>query len=324
VGILEISLLGGFQVHIDGLPLDPIPSRTARSLLAYLGINRDRTHTRDLLAGMFWPDLPDSEARRQLSRALWHIHACIDQGNEHRPRHVVTAGGAVRLNPKAAIQLDTERFQQLLREAQSDSVVDPLDEAQLLEAAVSLYKGDLLEGFYEDWALAARDAFRADYLQAVRRLCDLAAAKGDYEAALTHARLLTRHDPWEEDGHRRVMRLVVLVGRPNEAIRQYQTCCQTLKSELGAEPSKATRQLYEAVLRDREHARLDAVLLHELQHRLIEGLQRFDSRAGDGHRRRGQQRAAGHDEQKGQEPHERGKRHVVEEAAKLPEGHELE
>jgi hypothetical protein len=48
----------------------PIASTSARSVFAYLLIQRDRSHTRDLLASTLWPDLPDDVARRRLSQAL--------------------------------------------------------------------------------------------------------------------------------------------------------------------------------------------------------------------------------------------------------------
>lgn len=253
MGILEIRLFGGFQLRVDGAPIDPIPSRKARSLLAFLVMNRDRTHTRDLLAGTFWPDLPDPEARRRLSRALWHIRARIDRDTAER--RITTAGDMVFISSRARIQLDVEQFRNLLDESRLASVSDSGEERHLLALAVSLYDGDLLEGFYEDWALASREELRQDFLRASRRLCDLTTATGDYQAALAHARLLTRHDPWGEDGHRRVMRLAVLLGRHTDAIRQYELCRDILRQELDTEPSRTTQELLEAARQERQLTR---------------------------------------------------------------------
>ncbi|MGQ9599299.1 MAG: hypothetical protein ACUVWZ_07760 [Anaerolineae bacterium] len=60
MGALRIHLLGGLTLTCDGTLLQPIRSTSARSLLAYLLAYRGRPHTRDLLAGTFWPDLPDA------------------------------------------------------------------------------------------------------------------------------------------------------------------------------------------------------------------------------------------------------------------------
>jgi predicted ATPase len=48
------------------------------------------------------------------------------------------------------------------------------------------------------------------------------------------------------------MRLAVLLGRHNEAIRQYELCRRILEEELGERPSPITRQIYEATIAERE------------------------------------------------------------------------
>ena len=67
--MLEVRLLGQFSLQRDGQPLE-IPSRPAQSLFSYLILNRDVSHRRERLAGMFWPDSLDSSARNNLRQAL--------------------------------------------------------------------------------------------------------------------------------------------------------------------------------------------------------------------------------------------------------------
>lgn len=67
---LRVYLFGGFRLQRGEDPLPAISHREARSLFAYLITYRDQRHTRDLLAGLFWPDVPDAQARRRLSQAL--------------------------------------------------------------------------------------------------------------------------------------------------------------------------------------------------------------------------------------------------------------
>jgi DNA-binding SARP family transcriptional activator len=88
--VLESSMLGGLTLKQDDVALPPIARKSARSLLAYLTFYRDRPHTRDLLAGTFWPNLPDAAARRRLSRALWEIRHALESSAEP----IVVAGGA--------------------------------------------------------------------------------------------------------------------------------------------------------------------------------------------------------------------------------------
>lgn len=75
--MLRISLLGGFLIEHGDKNLPPISSSAGRSLLAYLITHRRRRHTRDLLAGTFWPERSESSARKRLSQALWQIHTAL-------------------------------------------------------------------------------------------------------------------------------------------------------------------------------------------------------------------------------------------------------
>src|SRR3972149_5374241 len=94
---LEVRLLGGFELVREGRTLEQLPLRAARSLFAYLVLNRERPHPRDLLAGTFWPEFDDSRARRRLSQALWQIKTTI--GDEAPGRHLRGGPDTGRVNP---------------------------------------------------------------------------------------------------------------------------------------------------------------------------------------------------------------------------------
>lgn len=244
---LEVRLLGGFELARGGAVLDQLPLRAARSLFAFLVLNRDRAHTRDLLAGTFWPDFDDTRARKRLSQALWQVQTTL--GEDEGQRYLIGTPDTIRFNPEADFRLDVDDFEDALDEAKG---VDRTVEAEALGRAVDLYRGDLLAGFYDDWLFPDQDRLRTRFLGALERLADLSQARGDYETALTHARRLAQEDEFDEEAHRRVMRLAVLLGRHNEAIRQFDECRRVLAEELGTEPSSETMDLYEATLADRD------------------------------------------------------------------------
>ncbi|PKO20769.1 MAG: hypothetical protein CVU38_18325 [Chloroflexi bacterium HGW-Chloroflexi-1] len=57
---LSLSLLGPFQVMLDGEPATGFESNKVKALLAYLAVEADRPHPRETLAGLLWPDYPES------------------------------------------------------------------------------------------------------------------------------------------------------------------------------------------------------------------------------------------------------------------------
>src|SRR3989304_2038166 len=67
---LRIRLPGGFELAREGRTLEQLPLRAARSLFAYLVLNRERPHTRDLLAGTVWPGFDGARAPPRRGRRL--------------------------------------------------------------------------------------------------------------------------------------------------------------------------------------------------------------------------------------------------------------
>ena len=82
-------------------------------------------------------------------------------------------------------------------------------------------------------------------------------ARGDYPAAQAHARQQIALEPWSEEAHRTLMRVLTLDGQRSAALRQYYTCRDLLRDELGVEPTEETVALYEAIragmLVEKEH-----------------------------------------------------------------------
>ncbi|RLC79777.1 MAG: hypothetical protein DRI61_07180 [Chloroflexi bacterium] len=119
---------------------------------------------------------------------------------------------------------------------------------QSLEEAVELYRGDFLEGFYDDWCLEERYRLEGLYLETLERLVAAYEALNQPEKVLHYARLLLERDPFREDIHRKLIRLYVQLGNRAEAIRQARWCRTLFQAELGTEPSPETIALCDQLL----------------------------------------------------------------------------
>ncbi len=248
---LRIHLFGGFLLERGGVALPPIASRAGRSLFAYLVMHRGRPLQRDLLAGLFWPELPDGRARRRLSHTLWQIQDVVSPGQFS---HLVVTADTLAFDTTTPYFLDVEEFDRIFegsqlsrREPSPGATVD----AAALRSCVELYRGDFLAGFFDDWAVADQDHYRQRYLVALSRLVDVTKANGAYEEALAYARRLTHHDSLSEEAHQEVMRLCFLLGRTSEAVQQFERCRSVLAEELGTEPSEPTIELYQRIVKQR-------------------------------------------------------------------------
>ena len=117
-----------------------------------------------------------------------------------------------------------------------------------MQAAVDLYRGDLLPACYDDWILPERERLLQAYLSALERLAALREAEGDFGAAIELARRLLSRDPLREASYRLLMRLHVLNGDRGAALHVYHSCASVLQEELGVEPDPATRRQYEQLM----------------------------------------------------------------------------
>jgi DNA-binding SARP family transcriptional activator len=245
---LEFHFLGGFTVQWSDEPLPPIPSRTGRSLIAFLVVHHGHTHRRDALAARFWPDLPTSRARRRLSHALWQIQDAFGDVGE---RFLDASPDTLRIAPDAEFWLDTHEFEEMAESVRSESLA-PADALHRIRLALDLYRGDFLSGTYDDWVLNEQERLDQLHLSLLARGIEAAKAQGEYEEALTYARRVTHHEPLREEAHREAMRLCVLLGRTSEALGLYERCRSVLEEELGAEPAEETTLLYERIASHRQ------------------------------------------------------------------------
>jgi predicted ATPase len=71
--------------------------------------------------------------------------------------------------------------------------------------------------------------------------------RGEYERALEYAYRQLESEPWREEAHRQVMKLLALTRQRSAALAQYESCRRVLSEQLGIEPEAETRALYERI-----------------------------------------------------------------------------
>ncbi len=238
---LRIRLLGALDLRHDETPLPPLESARAASLLAYLLLHGEAPQPRQRLAFLLWPDSTERQARTNLRHVLHNLRRALPDPD----RFLDVTPRTLQWRADTPFWLDVAAFEDSLSRAQREAADGGL--AALWEA-VELYKGDLLEGSYDEWILEEREGLRQRYLEALERLAALLEARGDHAQAIRYAERLLRHDPLHEETYRLLMRLHDARGDRARALRVYHVCVATLEHELGVEPSAPTREAYEALL----------------------------------------------------------------------------
>ncbi len=238
---LHISVLGTPSVSLDGEPVTGFVSSKAQALVFYL-VATGRTHTREALAGLLWSDMPDAAARRNLRNALSNLRQLIGP-------YLFITRQTVSFNPEATCFADCERFTAMLSGYQQ-AVSPSAQDLASLSAAVALYRGEFLAGFYvadaplfEEWALGERERLRLALEGALEQLVCGHSARGEHRRAIAFAQRWLAVDPLREAAHRALMELYAWSGDRPAALRQYEVCVQVLEEELGVDPSAETTEL---------------------------------------------------------------------------------
>ena len=271
---LEILLLGPLSVQLAGKPMMDFASDKERALLAYLAANPHQPHRRERLAGLLWPDSTERAARASLRNALAHLRRAI--GAAHASNAPLKSTyQTVSFHPEEVCWLDVAAFDRHLQisagDSVGDSVGDPVEDSiddkelvtNLLQAS-RLYRGPFMDGFtlagcpeFEEWLTIQREYFQRRVVEALGRLASAYEEQGESDNAIEAIRRQVTLEPWLEEGHRRLMDLLVSSGQRSEALTQFQICRDLLVTELGVPPDEETVALYERI---RGEGRLPSVL----------------------------------------------------------------
>jgi DNA-binding SARP family transcriptional activator/predicted ATPase len=244
---LSVRLLGTLQVTLDGTPLTGFESDKERVLLAYLVEESQQPHRREKLAGLLWPERTEAAARSNLRRVLSNLRRLLGDRTPSGLPFLLVTQQTVRFNPACDAWVDSLTFARLLRPLRQQPGTQ-------LEEAIRLYQGDFLEGFSvadspacEEWMVLCRERYQRLMMEALHCLVEEYERQGRYRRALELAWRQLDLEPWWEEAHRQLIRLLALSGRRSEALAQYVKCRHVLAEELDAEPSPETTGLYEQI-----------------------------------------------------------------------------
>jgi len=253
---LSISLLGAFQATLDGERVTGFATDKARALLAYLAVEAHHPHRRDTLAGLLWPDEPERKARQNLRQALSNLRRAIGDRDEAVPFLLITRQ-TLQFNRDSDHWLDVAAFTALVeagKQHRHRRLESCLPCMRRLEQMAELYRDDFLNQFFlsdssifEEWASLKREWLHREVVEALYRLTNYCERRGDCARAQGYAWRQVELEPWREEAHRQLMRLLALDGRRSAALAQYEACRQALAEDLHVEPTEETTALYESI-----------------------------------------------------------------------------
>jgi DNA-binding SARP family transcriptional activator/tetratricopeptide (TPR) repeat protein len=216
--MLHVRLLGRVAAECDGeqLSLPPPASR----LLAFLAL-RPGPHEREAVAAQLWPGSAGPAARASLRTAVWALRKVVGDNA------LIASRTAVGLRPEAVtVDLADSRR----RTAAGDAA-----------AAAVLCRSELLPGYAEDWAEAARRQLWAELAEALTGRSAAAERDGDAALAVGWSRLRCELDPLNEAAHADLIRQLAAAGNRAGAMITAREVTGRLHTELGVRPGPLLR-----------------------------------------------------------------------------------
>lgn len=225
--IVELRLLGGFGLRVDGRNVDMTPA--AQRLLAFIALT-PRGAERCYTAFQLWPDHDERRAKANLRSALWRLGKAPAELITATKSHLRLAGG---------VWVDVRDGIAELATAADDSIVAAALPFQALDS-------DLLPDWYDDWLTIERERLRQFRLASLEEGSTLALADHRYGQAIQLALAAVAIDPLRESGHRLVIQAHLANGNRFEAERQLDYYQHLLLAETGCAPSAGLQALIAA------------------------------------------------------------------------------
>jgi len=249
MSVLRVSLLGKFKVRSGQSALDFSGAHKAQEMLCYLLLYRHRPHRREALTDLLWPTGTAAQSPKYLRQTLWQLRTVLETGTPSVDGSLLQVDLEwIGIDPQADVWLDVAAFERVCTMVQGRAGQDlQASQAQAIQEALRLYRGDLLEGWDQDWCIFERERLRQMYLALVEKRMAYCEQHGEYEAGLEAGLCALRYENAHERIHRRLMRLYYLNGNRTAALRQYERCVDVLRRELGVGPSPRTIELYQEI-----------------------------------------------------------------------------
>ncbi len=243
--VLQVRLLGSFQLHWCGRFLAGFKAARLQVLLAYVLLHRQAPIERSKLAFLLWPDSTEAQAQTNLRRELHNLREALPGAD----RFVDSAGRTLHWRADAPATVDLIDFETCLSAASAaEARRDAIAARTYLEQAMVAYGGDLLPARYEDFVLSERERLRNKCLGALEQLAELCVTGRDYPSAIRWTEEILRLEPLRESTCRKLMQLHERGGNRGAALQVYRALAERLQRELQAAPDPASEALFRSIL----------------------------------------------------------------------------
>ena len=235
----RFNLLGEFQYLAPNGEYREIALAKNIGLIAILLLSREHNRSRGKIMDLLWSDRCNEQGRASLRQSLWSLKQAFgEDANE-------------------LLKADRKRIYLGIDRCSSDhadfvTLCESGCPAEL-ERAVSLYRGEFLEGLsirdreWNNWLNNERENLQLLYTGILCKLGNLYLADGNVTRVTKIGRRLVEHDPLCEEGHRFLMMGYSMLNQRTLALKQFERYSKLVLVETEGRPGPSIHNLYEYI-----------------------------------------------------------------------------
>jgi len=211
-----------------------------QAFLAYLILNHSRKFSSSELIDAFWSN-DGKDPANSLKNMMHKTRTLLRSIYPDMDDVIVTCSGGYEWRHDLQIEVDTDQFEQLYREAKSL----PTGEAYSTEQqAFDLYTGEILPGTSLDWLDHRNTYYQTIYIDICKSLALRQLENEHWNDALYICEKAYRLAPEIEEFTICQMQALINLGMPNQAIKHYEDYTVQLWKNYNLHPSNAVEQVH--------------------------------------------------------------------------------
>lgn len=238
---ISIRAFGRMQVKVGDHVVNTSDwkSQTSRDLFFYL-LAHPGGVTKEEIGDVFWPESSTEELKIRFKNAIYRLRRAV--GNDS----VTYTEDTYEFNHSIDYDYDVERFSRELAQARSASEID--DQIKHYRAAAAAYQGAYLPKMGQNWVFSQRELYQQQFIEASLNLANLLLKQEHHSSTLLFTKRVLEQDSCNEAAYRINMLTFSALGDRTSVKRTFDTCKETLFSELGVEPSDTTVNLFGSLM----------------------------------------------------------------------------
>jgi ATP/maltotriose-dependent transcriptional regulator MalT/DNA-binding SARP family transcriptional activator len=249
---LTINMLGPVEIYRDPtkpFAADAWTTKRARDILCFIASRRHRRASKDTIIDTFWGESDLEVIEKNFHPTVSHIRKALNSNQPLKQNFLLYRDGDYMINPEFSYRIDTEEFDRLVSEGEAARRAREFERCiNSYEQAIAIYRGEFMQGSYDEWVEEQRSYYREQYLRMLEALAAVAQKTEDWSRSLKLAQQILRDDPFREDIHCLIMRAQAALGNRVAVKEQYETLRRVLRKELGVEPASETQKTYKELI----------------------------------------------------------------------------